>query len=113
MGVKPTILTAVTVATAGTRVQVQVASQYCTSIYFEAKLGNAGAVFIGDSTVSASKYRAAISAGVGHSINLTGASTRPSDSNGGPEVQLNSLYVDAATSGAIVMVSYIPRIGNA
>lgn len=112
MGVKPVLLTAVTVATAGTRVQVNAGSQYCTRMDFEGKLGNAGAVFIGDNTVSANKYVSALTAGQHFTMSLGGIPTRPSDINGGAELQLNSIYVDAATSGSIVMVTYFPRVSN-
>lgn len=103
---------AVTVATAGTRVQVTSGSIYCTQLIFEGKTGISGNVFIGNSGVSSSNYSMALSAGERQVISLGGSPVRPSDSNGGPEFQLNTFYVDAQTSGAIVMVTYVQRIGN-
>lgn len=112
MGIKPVNL-AVTVATAGVRVQVIGPSTYVTSLYVEASVNNSGNLFIGVNDVSASKYVAAITQGQGFQIATDNKVSRPSDANGGPEINLNSIFVDAATSGAVAFVSYLQRTGSA
>lgn len=113
MGVKPIIAT-VTVATAGTRVQVIAANTYVTSVYFEAlgTAANTGFIYIGDSSVTSSKYASAVTTGAGFSMSIGGIPQKPSDGNGGPEINLNTIYVDASTSGNKVNVSYFTRVGN-
>ncbi len=111
MGVRP-FVQAVTVSTAGSRVQVQSSSAYCTQIIFEAKLANgANNVFVGDVSVSSSKYMTAMTGGERIVLSLGASPVRPSDSNGGPEMQLNSFYLDAQTAGAVCMITYFQRVG--
>lgn len=112
MGVKPIIAT-VTVATAGTRVRVTTSNIYVTSVYFEAlNSGNTGSIYIGDSAVSSTLYMSALTAGQGFRLTIDSNPTRPSDANGGPEINLSSLYVDGTTNGNKVQVSYITRVGS-
>ena len=113
MGLKPHIST-ITVATAGTKVQVNASSTYITSAYFEAQAGNTGSIYLGDSGVSSSSFITALSPGQGFAWTVdihTGM--HPSTSTTGPELQLNTIYVDASTSGNKVQVTYQTRIDNA
>lgn len=110
MGIKP-LNFSVTVATAGTRVQITSTSTYATSVYFESDFGNSGLAFAGTSNVSSTSFVSALSPGQGIGISIDNNSIRPSDANGGPEINLNTLFVDAQTSGAVIHVSYLQRVG--
>lgn len=110
MGIKPVVSGAVTVATAGTRVQVTASNIYVTSVYFEALSGNVGAIFVGDSTVSSVKYMTRLGAGGG--FNLSAQPGSVGSSSGGGEINLSTLYVDSATNGDKIMVTYMQRVGS-
>lgn len=104
MGLKP-VVTTLTVTTTGTRVQVSSTSQLAYKVRFESV---AGTIYLGDSTVSATKYMAKLTAGVG--IELTGYI------QGGPNMgsfQLSSFYIDCVTNGDKCQVTYFEREGNA
>ncbi len=105
MGLKP-IISTISVATAGTAV-VASASNMAISVYFEALSTNAGAITIGDSTVTAtSGFITRLTAGAGFGIST--------DAQGrlGGELQLSSIFVNAATAGDKVQMTYLPRIGQ-
>lgn len=110
MGVKPINATK-TVTTAGTRVQFTATSTYATSIYFEALKTNSGVIYIGDSTVSATKYIAALPAGVGFTF-AADSFGRAGSANGGTELQLSTLYADCSVSGEKVQWTYLQRVGS-
>ncbi len=105
MGIAP-INSTVSVATAGTRVQVSATSALAISVYVEALKTNAGVVYVGGSDVSATKYIAALSPGAGFGIST--------DARGriGGEFQLSTLWVDSATSADKVQVTYLARTGS-
>lgn len=99
----------VTVASAGTRVRVQTASQAAQAIIFESHEANTGSVYIGNSSVSTASYVKRITAGNSFSINaLPGARPGPD----GGMLQLNQFYVDAGTAAQVVCVSYVLHLGT-
>ena len=108
MAVKP-FNSMFTVATAGTKVQVTSANVYATSLYIEAAAGNTGAVYVGTSTVSSLAYISALSPGNGINISIESSPVRASGPGGGPEINLSSIYLDAATSGNIAAFTYLVR----
>ena len=110
MGVKPINATK-TVTTAGTRVQFQSAAGYATSIYFEALKTNTGNIYIGDSTVSATKYIACLPAGVGFTF-AADSFGRAGSANGGTEIQINTLWCDSSVNGEKVQWTYLERVGS-
>lgn len=110
MGVKP-IQTTKTVTTAGTRVQVDSTAPYVTSCYFEALKTNTGVIYIGNSTVSATNYMAALSAGAGFSFSAD-AFGRVGSASGGSELAVGTLYIDSSVSGEKVQFTYMQRIGS-
>ncbi len=105
MAIKP-IVSTLTVTTAGTRVQATAASTTAISVYFEALKTNSGIIYVGDSTVSATKYIAALTAGSGFGIST--------DAQGhvGGEIQLTTLYADTSSSGDKVQMTYLQRTGD-
>lgn len=109
MGVGPQVST-ITVTTAGTRTQIVSATTYVVAVYIEALKTNTGVMYVGDSAVSSTKYSSALAAGAGFGIAIQGYG-RVSSSGGGPELQLNSLYLDASVSGEKVNVTYFTRVG--
>lgn len=62
-------------------------------------------IYVGDSTVSSTKYIAALSAGAGFGIST--------DARGrlGGELQLSSLWYDSSVNGEKVQVTYLQRTG--
>jgi hypothetical protein len=111
MGIAP-VNTTKTVTTAGTRVQVTATSTYAPSCYFEALKTNTGIIYVGVSTVSATVYIAALSAGQGFSFQADSFGSVGSAAGGG-ELQLSSLYVDSSVSGEKVQFTYMQRLGQA
>jgi len=105
MGIKPVVST-ITVAAAGTRGVVVAVSKTAISVYFEALTTNAGTIYVGDSTVSSTKYSSALAAGAGFGIS-TDAQGRV-----GGELQLNTFYVDCSNSGDKVQMTYLERTGS-
>ena len=92
------------IPTSGTRVQVSATEVTTTSVTFYAADANTGKVFIGDSSVSSTRFIAALDAG--ESLNIS------ADYYGtGQEFDLSDFYIDAATSGDDAHVSYVTR-GN-
>ena len=106
MGIKP-VLSTLTVTTAGTATQCAANSLTCISVYFEALDTNAGAIYIGDSTVSTTKYITKLAAGSGFGI-----STDAQGHGLGGEIQLTTVWVNAASSGDKVQMTYLPRTGG-
>jgi hypothetical protein len=93
----------ITVAAAATRQQVTATSTRVTSIVFQGPAANTGAVYVGDSNVAAAR---GIEIPKGTSITVTADLLgRP----GGEEFDLSDFYVDAATTGDKVKVSYVKR----
>jgi len=86
-------LPAVTVATAGTKVQVSSTYKPCSMIRLEADTGNTGNIFVGDLNVSSSRYTAKLAAGA--ALVLTGSA-----------IDITRLYVDASANAQKVQVSY-------
>lgn len=90
----------VTVATAGTKVAVASSPLWGRGVALKAKASNAGVVYVGDATVSAS---AGFGLAAGEAIYL-------SDLLGTAEkaaaIDLSQVYCDAATNGDKVMVAY-------
>src|SRR3990167_3896183 len=84
------VLTATTdVPSAGTRVQINNTTRPCLSITFKGRVGNAGKVYVGDSTVSASAGFE-LQPNESLTVNLAAA---------GVTCFMSDWYVDAATSG--------------
>lgn len=91
----------VTVATAGTRVQVKATSTVARMVAIQGKYTNSGTLFVGDSSVAASNgfalnAREAFSVG---EMQLMTADNR---------IDLSLLYVDTSSSGDIAIIAYIP-----
>lgn len=100
-----------TVTTAGTRVQATADTDIKpSSVYFEALSTNAGAVFIGLVAVSSTAYIARLTAGVGFTIEVD--MVGPNYRSGGQGLQLSAIYVDAATSGDKIQMTYLYPTGG-
>jgi hypothetical protein len=93
----------VTVTTAGTRVQISSTQTPVYSVVFSAPAANSGAIYIGDSNVAAGR---GVEMAKGTSFTISGDVTSRS---GQEELFLSDFYVDAATSGDKVNVSYVTR----
>jgi hypothetical protein len=106
MGLAPHTST-VTVTTAGTRVRGTATSTYVISVYIEALKTNSGVIYAGESTVSATSYMCALTAGSGFGISTDGHGR-----SSGPEFQLSSLWYDSSVSGDKVQVTYFYRTDN-
>lgn len=103
MALKPVVMTTLT-GTAASAVRITATSILAWKVRFESV---AGTIYIGDSTVSATKYMVKLTAGVG--ITLDGYI------QGGPNVgslQLSAFYFDCATNGDKLQVTYFEREGN-
>lgn len=103
MAVKLFTLAQVSVASAGTRVQVSATSTPVSTIIFAAPAANTGKIYIGDSDVSATRYAFEVSPGAAAAISADYAG------GSGEEFILSDFYVDAATSGDDLNVSYVKR----
>jgi len=90
------------IPTAGTRVQVSATDTPVTTVIVQAKATNAGLVFVGDASVSATR---GISLAAGKAIALNADEF----GEGAGEFILSDVYVDAATNGDDVKVAYIKR----
>ena len=89
----------VTVATAGTRIQIatKVAGSRVADVQavrLEGDDGNAGAIFVGDLLVSATRYATKLAAGDSFTIE-------------GSAVDITTIFVDTNTNGSIVQISYL------
>ena len=92
---------AVTVTTAGTRVQITSTATRAPYVFIQAKPGNTGRIFVGDSDVSSAQYMASLAAGDAVSID---ASAYPR--GGSSEIDLSTLYADSASNGDGLLYSY-------
>lgn len=101
MAQKSTILSPVTVATAGTRVQITSSNLGASGIVFQAGPSNTGRVYIGDSTVSSSN---GVSLGPGE---IFAVSSQSLDGVMDAELILSDYWVDADVSGNSVRVQYL------
>lgn len=95
------ILAPVTVATAGTRVQITSSKLGASGIIFQANSANTGKIYIGDNTVTSSNGMAI---GPGESFTITSQSI---DGNMDAELILSDFYVDADTSGNSIRIQYL------
>lgn len=88
-------LPAVTVATAGTRVQVSATNpKLARAVRIEADGGNTGVIYVGDANVSSSRYAAKLSAGDSFVL----------DSG---TYNLALLWLDASSNAQKAQVSYV------
>lgn len=102
MAVKAHTISAVTVTSAGTRVQISSEKRPVSSILFQADPSNTGLIYVGDSTVSSSN---GIALGAKDSYEVSG-DERPS---GLDELILSDFWVDASSNSQIVRVQYFKR----
>jgi hypothetical protein len=98
--VKLFTLADITVTTAATRVQVSSTATPVMDVIFTCPAANTGVIYVGDSSVSASR---GIEVAKGTSISINQAFGR----SAGLEYKLSNFYVDAATNGDKVKVSYV------
>lgn len=109
MGIGPVTLAQITVTTAGTRVQVSASKNSCVQVRFEAPAGNTGAgIYIGDSSVSATRYMAYIPKGTGITFSMLNHGASPNSN----EYDLTKFYVDGAANGDKLNVGYFERLGS-
>ena len=80
----------VTVAAAGTRVQLSSTVTACNVLYLEADMNCPAYIYIGDSTVSSSAYITNLRAREGWTISVQGE----------PKLNPSTIYVDATTAGS-------------
>lgn len=95
-------LDAVVVAAAGTAVPISATVIRSGSVIIEAHPDNTGDMYVGDSNVDATN---GITLQPGQSVEISGNHLR----NGDDEIILSDIYVDAATNGDEVRVSYLGR----
>jgi hypothetical protein len=91
------------IPTAGTRVQVTSTSTIITTVVFQAKTTNTGVVIIGDSNVAAGQ---GLELSPGETLAIT---ADMSGRSGGDELDLSDFWLDTATNGNDVKISYIKR----
>lgn len=87
----------VTVANAGTRVQLSSTVVRVSGVYIEADEDNTGVIFIGTSAVSGDSYISALNAGEGFSW---------TQQAGGPAVVPTSIYIDSDANTQSVQWGY-------
>lgn len=102
MALKPSH-SAITVTTAGTRVQVSTTATPCASIYFEGLHTNTGKIYVGDVTVSSTNYMFELDAKTGATIE--GERLRGTTD----ELILSDFYVDSSVNGEKVVVTYLVK----
>lgn len=102
MAAKLTTLGSVAVTTAGTRVPISATALPANAVIIQASVGNAGKIYVGDSTVDASKGHA-LAAGEALILN---AMESP---KGLEEYMLNDVYLDADNDTEGVVVQYVVR----
>lgn len=101
--IRPTSVSAVAVATAGTRVQASATSKTAPTIIFQADSANTGNMYIGDSSVAAAN---GISLSAGQIMSF---SADPRPMGGTDELDLSDFYIDAAVNGESVRVVLMRR----
>jgi hypothetical protein len=105
MGLSPITLATMTVGTTG--VSIAPSGQLCASVYIEADSNNTGAVYVGDSNISTTRFMTNVSAQGGIWINA-GYPSRPDATN----LQLSGIYVAGSVAGQLVHVTYLERLGG-
>jgi hypothetical protein len=101
MAVKLFTIAKIDIPSAGTRVQVSATATPISTIIASAPAANTGKVYIGDD---------AVAAGRGVEIAPGGTVSLSADYSGtGEEFLLSDFYVDAATNGDDISISYIKR----
>lgn len=103
MAIKLFTLAQTTVVTSGTEIQVSATQTPITTIIFSVPAANTGSIYVGDSDVSTTRG-VEVPKGTTFSISVD-----QSGRSGGEEMFLSDFYVDAATNGDKVNVSYIKR----
>ena len=106
MSLKLNTLAVITVATAGTRVQVSASSLNAYKVFVTCPTG---VIYVGDSNVSSSRYTHKVTAAAANTVEITGYIQGAPDVG---SVQLSSLYVDAGTNGDKAVVGYLTRLDN-
>lgn len=100
MALKLKTLPQVTVATSGT--EQSLTASYISNVevvYVSAPAANTGAIYIGDSDVA-----------VGRGIELAKGTSYTISAPKGEMIDIRSIYVDAATNGDKVNVTYLQRV---
>jgi hypothetical protein len=94
-----TVPAAVTVTTAGTRVQLTSTTghDFARMLYIEADEDNTGVLYVGDVGVSSTEYAAALAAGEGFSVTMS-----PPDT-----FDATDIYLDVSVNGEIASYSII------
>ena len=96
-----------TVTTAGTRVALSATALYVGAVYIEAEEGNSGKIYVGDATVSSSKYASVLAAGESFQIASEGViGTGCEQSYYHDAINLAEIYIDASANNQSVQVSY-------
>lgn len=103
MALKNKLLGSVVVTTAGTRVQVSASTNGVLAIAIQAKKGNSGNIFVGDSTVSSSNGHQ-LGPGDWYFMNPV----LPNSLVHG--YRLSDIYIDAAVNAEGVIVSYLTTV---
>ncbi len=106
MGIAP-IQVNVTVATAGVRVRLFPATTYASAFYCEALDSNTGSIYLGNSTVSSTRYMRKMGAATGFSMNAQAGAQAGTD---GGLLELSQLWADATTAAQVLCVTYLPLI---
>ena len=100
MALKIYTLAELDIPTAGTRVQASATSTIVSSIIFQADTANTGNIFVGDVNVTSTRGYALTP---GDSIAFSGDMAGYS----GKEFILSDFYVDTATNGNDVWITYV------
>ena len=95
----------VTVATAGTPVQVSSTVLYSPSVVIQANTDNAGTVYVGDSLVDALSTPK-----IGIALLARSTITLNEDSKGSDYIDLSKIYIDSGTNGQVVQVMYMVKV---
>ena len=102
MAVKLTTIPNITVATAGTRLQISSSNIMVNAVFVQAHEDNSGNIYVGDENVSANQ---GTSVGPGQPLQYSGDPTYPLLS----EFLLSDVWVDAATDGDKVRIAYFKK----
>lgn len=96
-------LDSLNLASAGTRQQLTSTSTLAQTVILNAKTGNTGLIYVGDSTVSATKAAFELAAGEMVVIHM------PVISGGNCDTDLSKWYFDGGTTNDDLLVGYIQR----
>lgn len=102
MAQKSKVLTAVTIATSGTRQAITALDRNAVSIMIQADSLNTGKIYIGDSTVTTSN---GIELAAGETFVLT-------PDIGDKEIILSDIYLDTQTNGNVARIQYLSSRGE-